>query len=170
MVRSLIVALALTGCGRFEPANRTDPTNFEVEDPEFLVYIKKFEKASETRNNIIVANIVIKYGNIGPDTIGLCAIEPRATPLITIDRAYWAKASDIEKETLMFHELGHCRLKRKHKIEVVNSWPVSIMYPNSIWNYYQYKPPAYQDELFSITDDWFTLIEEDENFTCEYEL
>lgn len=168
MVRTLILASLLFGCGRFEPAKRTSPTKFEIEDPDFLVYIQKFEKASETRLLTVVANIVVEYGDLEEGVIGLCTIEPRATPLITIDRTYWATASNIEKETLMFHELGHCRLKRKHKSEEDNNQPVSIMYPRSIWNYYQYRPPVYQDELFSITDDWFTLIDKNEEFDCVY--
>jgi hypothetical protein len=169
MVRSLALVLILNGCGRYDP-NGPDLNRFEIEDPDFLVYLRKFEQSSETRKPVKIVNIVIKYGNIGPSTVGLCTITSKTPPTITIDRSYWSKATSMEKETLMFHELGHCELKRKHRSDIVNGVPISLMYPNSIWNYYKQTPLTYQDELFSITGDWFNLIDEDENFKCEYEL
>lgn len=33
---------------------------------------------------------------------------------ILVDRDWWAAADDLEKEFLIFHELGHCFLLREH--------------------------------------------------------
>jgi len=50
--------------------------------------------------------------SVGKNTIGLC--QHRAKKIITLDKKFWRNASDLRKETLLYHELGHCVLLRDH--------------------------------------------------------
>lgn len=35
-------------------------------------------------------------------------------PVVILDEAQWKKLSSVSKETLMYHELGHCILHKPH--------------------------------------------------------
>lgn len=50
--------------------------------------------------------------SVGKKTIGLC--QHKNKKIITLDRKFWNNASDARKETLLYHELGHCVLLRGH--------------------------------------------------------
>jgi hypothetical protein len=49
-----------------------------------------------------------------PDVAGTCNLN---SGFITIDEIYWRTATDREKERVVFHELGHCVLDRRHRNE-----------------------------------------------------
>lgn len=46
--------------------------------------------------------------------IGQCAYHEDEPSTVIIDVVYWKTATDLEKEFLVFHELGHCALRREH--------------------------------------------------------
>jgi Zn-dependent peptidase ImmA (M78 family) len=50
-------------------------------------------------------------------TLGQCKSYSDGSKQIIIDQPFWDKASDIEREYVVFHELGHCLLGRDHKDE-----------------------------------------------------
>ena len=60
---------------------------------------------------------------------------------INIDPEFWAIASDVEKEEVVFHELGHCILGRDHEETVLEEGiPKSIMFPYVFeWEYQNYR-------------------------------
>jgi len=47
-------------------------------------------------------------------TLGQCKSYSNGSKEIVIDQPYWNQASDVEREYLVFHELGHCILGREH--------------------------------------------------------
>ncbi|MEE9438299.1 MAG: putative metallopeptidase [Saprospiraceae bacterium] len=49
--------------------------------------------------------------------IGLCRLneENNENPSILLDTPYWSDATDLEREYVVYHELGHCFLRREHK-------------------------------------------------------
>lgn len=49
----------------------------------------------------------------GTNVLGRCA-QSAENGTITIDEAFWNKASTYEREYVVFHELGHCILDRRH--------------------------------------------------------
>ena len=49
-----------------------------------------------------------------PNVIGQCAHDDTKPNTVIIDWTYWMSADDLEKEFLVFHELGHCVLNREH--------------------------------------------------------
>lgn len=48
-----------------------------------------------------------------PNVIGQCAWN-HTSHSITIDRNYWRTANDMQREFVVFHELGHCVLELNH--------------------------------------------------------
>jgi hypothetical protein len=61
----------------------------------------------------------------GRHIVGMCYY--KQVPYVALLRSYWDRASDTERENLIFHELGHCLLKRNHLDERKNDKTVSIM-------------------------------------------
>ena len=62
--------------------------------------------------------------------MGYCE-EVDGYPVVNINWAYWKNSTDLERELLMFHELGHCVLKVPHHAgQMPDGTPTSIMHPN----------------------------------------
>lgn len=84
----------------------------------------------------------------GGTIIGMCdPYIPKRT--VVFDRDMWPLHSAIEKEELVFHELGHCVLDRDHLTTKVKNWPISIMYPYDSIMTYNYYRDQYLKELFT---------------------
>lgn len=80
--------------------------------------------------------------------IGFCSIIGNYKS-VSIDNYYWNTSSDLGKEQLVFHELGHCVLKRQHNKEFIANHPVSIMYPLILSDrLYSKYYDSYIEELF----------------------
>lgn len=81
--------------------------------------------------------------------IGVCRPNSNSIEIYT---AYWNKASQHERQVLIFHELGHCvhLLDHKNTVDPASGWPASIMYPY-ILSGFQYESwyNYYNSELFN---------------------
>ena len=53
---------------------------------------------------------VIDQNNIA----GTCTRRDHDNNDIEVNRAFWERATDLEREFVVFHELGHCYLDREH--------------------------------------------------------
>lgn len=153
-MKLLPIILFLLSCQTFQIAQKV---SYETE--ELRKYAELFEKYSriiEPDNPTEITSLTIRFADLASPRIGLCSLWVGLPPVIEIDRTYWAKASDTEKEVIMLHELGHCVLRRDH-IDTLNAngEPISIMYPNSsVFRIYLESKRYYLFELFSIKDDW----------------
>ena len=130
-------------------------------DKRLKVYVDRFEYIGKYIYNdssyeipkMTIAIHTINDFNLGiiaPDAIGICHYFkiPRT---ILISEKHWNEASNIQREMLVFHELGHCALGRLHKTST-NPWgeEMSLMYPKI------FSPQTYKEnyeyfihELFS---------------------
>ena len=72
---------------------------------------------------------------------------------ILLDSQFWRRASEMEKEFLVFHELGHCYLGRSHLDEVAQNGNCQSMMNSGMGNcrinYNSQTRNEYLDELFS---------------------
>ena len=85
------------------------------------------------------------------DVAGQCAYSTNSTRKVNIDINYWNGATDLEKEFVIFHELGHCYLERDHLDAQVNRNCTSIMHSGTSgcrFRYNQFNRSAFLDELF----------------------
>lgn len=124
-------------------------------EPIFQVYVDKFNYEAKARHiNLKVEDtgITIKFATCMPQAAALCKIEFDSLPSISIDPEYWnfSYIQEWNKETLVFHELGHCVLHLSHDPNPgVGRVFESIMYPsNVVGDYFEHKQ-AYLDQLFS---------------------
>lgn len=134
MKKLILTLIVVSGCC---PA-----PSFRVE-AEFRPYVDSFR----SRYNV-GEGVTVKRGTLEGSTIGQCEIGV-FTSTITIDGEYWDLAADFERESLMYHELGHCLLRRAHTSERdEDGCPSSIMYPTNSVNYcYEQKREQYLTEL-----------------------
>jgi beta-lactamase regulating signal transducer with metallopeptidase domain len=49
-----------------------------------------------------------------PNVIGTCSWDQTHKHSIVLDKDYWQRATDLQREFLVFHELGHCVLGKDH--------------------------------------------------------
>lgn len=137
-------ALALAqGCGREQT----------LDVGEFAPYVERFEEASRVNGTPLeVTDLVIRFGEMQTRTErGACEIADNATPVIMLREDTWALMDEAEREELLFHEMGHCVLRRTHKSELNGKGlPGSIMNPYLIRGHiYQKNQSYYLRELFA---------------------
>jgi len=132
-------------------------------DPAFNQYVDLFIEEAAKRNVTFNYSDVrsIQFGDLDDYTNGTCNFR---TTNITIREDGWDSASDDHKTRVIFHELGHCFLDRRHlNSEFPSGHCLSLMAGDdkmcddpysigSIW--YDY----YNDELFDNNTpipDWY---------------
>ncbi len=129
----------------------------------FKEYLKRFRIAHfrSTGKHINTKNLVIKLKKIDAkrhgkravmyngNVIGYC-VPSKRLPAVYIDIDAWGRFSDLIREELIFHELGHCLLRRLHCNREFGGVPLSLMcyYLVSLEHYERFRD-NYIDELFA---------------------
>jgi hypothetical protein len=115
---ALAFLLVLAGCGQ---GNQIDPA--------LQPYVDSFVQAG---NIAITTPMIIQFGNLGGNAEnGQCTLPTLGPFTILIDSTAWANDSEVDRQMLVWHELGHCVLGRTHNTSGGPSDPVSIMYPTA---------------------------------------
>lgn len=146
----------------FSAVSCVDEPTYEVESV-LDDYLQRFLNEGALRGktfNLEEQGIILKFGDLDDDVAGICYYE---NPIrIVIDQAYWdkisksANAEDL-RENLVFHELGHGLLDRRHINDYLpnGDWK-SIMCggtekDNRSWNinFRSIRRSYYLDELFN---------------------
>jgi hypothetical protein len=133
----------------------SDVTNTEVYiDPsarkyfyEFISLSKKYKSELNLRKHITVFSDKPKEG-----LAGYCLL---ASNTVVISTKVWDTLNDAGKKALLFHEWGHCILRREHVDDyapLANGFcPISIMYPYidpAETCYNKHNKTWYDEELF----------------------
>lgn len=88
--------------------------------PELNPYIQKFIERCHQYNvncskikahTMKISSMPWRVRLISKYAIGVCSREHNQ---VVIDKDYWEYSSKIEREALVFHELGHCVLDKEH--------------------------------------------------------
>ncbi len=159
----IIGLVAPMGCHRDtppEPAQYAVPVAVEP----YVQHLR--DEAGKRGMTLVIDNLIVQFGTTqGEDICGQCLLETGKTPRIILNpNAYcWQSASAEEREGLVFHELGHCLLKRVHRTDrFVNQAYASLMNPDDAGVYAacrypigddvcdkRPRRPYYVDELFN---------------------
>lgn len=149
-------------CLFFSCQKDTDLVNlsFPGVDPALWPYFQQFEIAANDRGILIDLNQAGISGEIsdlpGQSVAGQCQFGHYINNHITIDQNYWNRSSTIDREFVVFHELGHCFLLRGHLEDSFNNGScVSIMRSGlgtCIDAYSTLNRTYYLDELFNGRD------------------
>lgn len=154
------ILLFFSACEKDEPFIET-PVEQEFKAftnvPESLWdYFERFEEAAHERGVRVDLNnedISAEIMEITEDGVaGSCSYGSHTPGHIVIDETFWNETSDLVREMVVFHELGHCSLFLGH-IEGTNNdgTCTSIMrsgLENCRDNYRSSTRDAYLDELF----------------------
>ena len=134
-------------------SGQQDPRISLDTDSEFRQYVDRFE----TQYQIDVSEIPINFSDpIRPNSVGSCLTyyldDEQQVNEIIIRKSWWQQADHITREILIFHELGHCALDRRHDTETIMQDGVeiakSVMYPYVISAaYYSKYRDYYLNEL-----------------------
>lgn len=130
----LLATVLLTGCGSrlsCMGATVTTPPNQQPSAPckvgtmaghyndALFPYLVRFSGDAQARDvpcyyTITVGVMDGKPGDLSDDAIGFCQPPLRLMVL----KSFWSTASEMEKMSLMYHELGHCALGLDHEDDV----------------------------------------------------
>lgn len=115
-------------CGPIDLGEAPHYPDFST-DPIFTPYIQEFEYYSGTDS----FRVPIGFGDLKPGTAGTCHTSTVGgvvvSAYIKIDSEFWKRATHLQKINLIFHELGHCLLRREHvRGFLPNGCPNSFMY------------------------------------------
>lgn len=125
-------------------------------DDELVVYFDRFALEANARGMDIdweEEQVSANLTKIDTDAVGQCLTYTGGLRKINIDEDYWRKSDVIDREFLIFHELGHCILGRAHADDAnLNGTCVSIMSSGEEFcrkDYDMRTREKYIDELFS---------------------
>jgi len=122
-------------------------------DPELMPYVKDFERDY----NLSLEKVTARFYNLDlimddRNVVGICEYNyhDNTKNKVFIDTKYWTFASGIHRKMLVYHELGHCVLHRKHRRDKLkNGCPTSLMNPSIL------KARCfYRNEEYYITELW----------------
>lgn len=155
MVRFLVLFMGLvvlSACGKAPDQQVLDVA------PEFTSYVTRFQQsAAQVGSPLAVTNLRIQFGQMeNPQERGLCDVSSlESVPTILIDKAGWSQMDDASREEVLFHELGHCVLRRKHNAGLTKGLPVSMMNPYTIGDgVYLSQHDYYLRELFATRNEF----------------
>ena len=158
----LLSFLLLFGC------KKDDPIEYIV-DSDFEEYVQRFIDEAAARGveiDFSDTGLLIEYSDrIVDGASGYCYVGQHH---IVIDKSEWSTLTDTQKEYLLFHELGHCELDRRHKNDQFDNllWeslmrgdPLVGTQQNIPVPYFGFRKNYYRDELFNqntAAPDWST--------------
>ena len=131
---------------------------FSTTDEAFTSYIEEFEQLGKTTTgdaSFVVGDIPINFGDIENENFqGVCYTYTDGTKEIIIRASWWESHTDDYRRSLLFHELGHCRLDREHldDTQEVEGEVLKVSMMNSVIvrprDYNRFTDP-YHKELFT---------------------
>ena len=127
-----------------------------VIDEIFDSYVASFEREAAHRGQSIdVASleVSIELDEVEQrNVLGLCFFNEQSPNRIVIDEDMWHELSDMYKEYVIFHELGHCVLDRVHDEKTLSDGTCGSIMASGTgrcdWNYRITNRDYYLDELF----------------------
>lgn len=122
-------------------------------DPEFEIIFNQFKKDAKKYNaDVDLYKLTTIFNEQLPS--GIAAYCLPATNTVVVSREVWQDLNDNGKEALLYHEWGHCTLKREHAedMQIPYSYcPISIMHPyiHPVESCYSDLRDFYVEELFT---------------------
>lgn len=146
-IATILCALA-AGCSTYRDE---DLITYEV-PAEVQPYVNSFMDEYEARGGDamhLTPNLIVRWSDTMPDTgvIGYCQLSKvdMYLPEVVLLRSYWLTSSEVTREILIYHELGHCLLNYDH----IETDIYDVMFPSIINQYY------YIENRHAILDKFF---------------
>jgi hypothetical protein len=140
----MIIMVLMTSCGE------------DLYDDELAAYVERFKNEAADREVAVDFDqhpIEVRLAFLPDDiALGRCMKDFSNSHKVIINSLFWDLNTELEKEKLIFHELGHCVLNRPHlDAKDLNGTCKSIMHSGQSCsdNYNETTRKAYLDELFN---------------------
>lgn len=152
------VFFSLISCQSNEvPTEEFTEKTYSNVDEELWEYYREFEAQAALRGIEIDLN---SYGTgiieeLSPNGVaGQCTYGQHLLADVVIDQSFWTQANSyLLREMVVFHELGHCYLKRGHEEGILNNGACASIMRSGLEqcrdNYTSVTRSGYLDELFS---------------------
>lgn len=157
----LAIATITSSCGLIldEDVKEGQTRQFSTTNEVLLPYVVSFEEQARVQyeqEDFKVGDIPVNFGDTTDEKYdGVCIKYPDDTREILLKKEWFDRANETQKEILIFHELGHCRLNRKHNSGETMAYDDQLTIKTSIMNpvvpssyYYSEYKDAYLAELF----------------------
>lgn len=149
-----VVSLCISSCAKDELAIVQRAV---VVDNDLQKYFTLFEAEGKARGidvDLAAAQIAGEIITIQEEqVVGQCSVNTSTgEKILRIDKTYWTKATAMQREFLIFHELGHCFLDRAHIDRADGNGNCESMMHSGLrdckFSYTPASRAAYLDELF----------------------
>jgi len=116
-----LILLTFANCGKQKDA---------YVDPAFATYVSDFEN----KIDVSTKGITIRFGKTEPPVIGICFRMDESNEVV-INAEWWDYMTNLGREQLLFHELGHCAMYLDHddRRVVVDGKEIQGSIMNSYW-------------------------------------
>jgi hypothetical protein len=144
-----VALLTLSMCSKKE-----NPQPQSMIGSDFKMYVDRFVSEAASRGyKIDVSQLIVTYSDTMNYYCGY-GLYSSIQVLISSRSSCWQNQSDMNKEILMFHELGHAILGRSHdNTKLLNGDYKTMMFGGNQFNLYSSDTPErrkyYLDELFN---------------------
>jgi hypothetical protein len=143
-----IYFLMIAICLVFSNSCKKDDKFVSIIDPDFQEYVDRFVTEADLRNiTIDVSKLKVRYSDTLTHYCGYSAPSD-----VVIDKSCWENNTNVIRELLLFHELGHAILGRGHdNSKLPNGDFKSVMSTPFVFLYTESTPERrkyYLDELF----------------------
>jgi len=154
----LFVFLLLQGCKKDDSiANEPIQRTFQNIPEPLWDHFERFEIAAFERGyniDLNALNLTAEIVEIERESVaGTCSYGSHGPRHIEIDQTFWNQSSDLFKEFVVFHELGHCVLFRGHREDVNQDGTCASLMRSGLEecqdNYHLVTREEYLDELFN---------------------
>ena len=156
---TILALLVLSACTEDEVVEEIappEPIGYPGVDESLWTYFERFEEEGRQRGIAIdlrSARITGMLEEIERNRVlGQCNYRRGNQNHVTVDEGFWNQTSDLGREFVVFHELGHCFLLRDHlESAFANGACTSIMRSGTGScrdNYNRFTRDAYLEELF----------------------
>lgn len=127
---TVLALLLLCGCGK-EPTVTVDAI--------LVPYLDSF--SADT--GVSAERVSATFGQVTLPAVAYCVVMGNEKSVI-VDKTFWDRSSENQRQELIYHELGHCAMNLGHIPErQVGGCPYSIMFPYTFGDsdcYVSHKP------------------------------
>lgn len=143
-IYTILLLLALSSC-----AKKYNKTVYI--DSEFSSIVTDYvNTANQYKVKVYIDDLIVKFDEqamLRQDEMGRCILGLDTTPTVVISKDYWNSfTSDFDKRELLFHELSHCLLLKKHD----NTQTIMNTYHQGHQIYNESTYETYDKQLFTM--------------------
>lgn len=154
LVFCVLLGISVSACA---PKEKAHDAFLQVDAP-FQGFVNTFEQVSADEGHPLQINdLVVQFGSTPTlNETGICEWADNETPRITINQRIWNTLSDYDRQEVIFHELGHCVLKRIHQNSEMMAYGGTIQVAESIMYMYRISGTIYRDNIAHYHDELFS--------------